>query len=60
MENNEKKILNFLCETTAETGEKLTIISVIETGLNIVAQDILWKHTDQDIDNLIKRFRFLT
>jgi len=37
----------------------LTITDAIETGLNIIAQDILSKHTDEDIDNFINRFKFI-
>jgi hypothetical protein len=43
---------------TGEMGEKLTVINGIETGLNIIAQDILWKHKEKDIDNFINRFKF--
>ena len=37
--------------------KKLTLTNGIETGLNIIAQDILWKHTEKDIDNFINRFK---
>ena len=52
------EIFNYLCETTLETGEKLTVTSFIEIGLNIIAQDMLWKHTDKEIDSFINRFKF--
>jgi len=37
-----------------------TLIDGIETGLNIIAQDLLWKrHTQKDIDDFINRFKFV-
>lgn len=39
--------------------EKITIVNGIETGLNIIAQDLVWKkHTQNDIDDFIKQFKF--
>ena len=40
------------------TTERPTLIDGIELGLNIIAQDILWKHKEREIDNFIKRFHF--
>ena len=39
--------------------EKFTIIDGIELGLNILAQDLIWKsHTEKNIQNYINRFKF--
>ena len=39
--------------------KKISIIEVIELGLNIIAQDLIFKkHTQEEIDNYINRFKF--
>ena len=38
---------------------KMTIVDAIELGLNIIAQDLVFKeHTEKDIINFINRFKF--
>jgi hypothetical protein len=39
--------------------KKISITEVIELGLNIIAQDLIFKkHTQEEIDNYINRFKF--
>lgn len=39
-------------------NDKISIIDIIELGLNLIAQDVFWKHTEEDIDNYVNRFKF--
>ena len=40
--------------------EKYRIIEGIELGLNLLAQDLVFKkHTKKDIDNYINKFKFM-
>lgn len=39
--------------------EKVSIINTIELGLNILAQDLIFKkHTEEDINHYVNRFKF--
>jgi len=39
--------------------KELQIIMIIELGLNVIAQNVIWKsHTKKDIENYIKRFEY--
>ena len=39
--------------------KKIDIIAVIELGLNILAQDLIFKkHTEEDIDYYINQFKW--
>jgi hypothetical protein len=39
--------------------KKFNIVLGIEMGLNIIAQDIIWKSNKEDIQNFINRFKFV-